>query len=150
VPAANYKMHTPKTDPQADTSYRVLALLSQNPDLTQRELAEKVGVSVGGVNYCLKALVEKGWIKIDNFSQSKNKFGYIYLLTPDGVAQKVLLAGQFLKRKLREYEQLKFEIESLKAEQLLSEKAYEHGPNILENDQRQNSEVRSDGNAIYR
>ena len=143
-------MDTPKTDPQADTFYRVLALLYQNPDLTQRERAEKVGVSVGGVNYCLKALVEKGWIKIDNFSQSKNKFGYIYLLTPDGVAQKVLLAGQFLKRKLREYEQLKLEIESLKKEQLLSEKGYEHAPNILENDQRQTSEVRSDGNAIYR
>ncbi len=150
MPAANYKMHTPKTDPQADTSYRVLALLSQNPDLTQRELAEKVGVSVGGVNYCLKALVEKGWIKIDNFSQSKNKFGYIYLLTPDGVAQKVLLAGQFLKRKLREYEQLKLEIDSFKTEQLLSEKTYEHGPNTIENDQKQTNEARSDGNAIFR
>lgn len=134
-------MQTPKTDPQADTSYRVLALLSQNPDLTQRELAEKVGVSVGGVNYCLKALVEKGWIKIDNFSQSKNKFGYIYLLTPDGVAQKVLLAGQFLKRKMREYEQLKLEIESLKTEQLLGEKTYAEALNNIESDQKQTSEV---------
>jgi EPS-associated MarR family transcriptional regulator len=134
-------MHTPKTDPQADTSYRVLALLSQNPDLTQRELAEKVGVSVGGVNYCLKALVEKGWIKIDNFSQSKNKFGYIYLLTPDGVAQKVLLAGQFLKRKMREYEQLKLEIESLKTEQLTGEKTYDEDPKNIESDQKQTSEV---------
>ena len=134
-------MQTPKTDPQADTSYRVLALLSQNPDLTQRELAEKVGVSVGGVNYCLKALVEKGWIKIDNFSQSKNKFGYIYLLTPDGVAQKVLLAGQFLKRKMREYEQLKLEIESLKTEQLMGEKTYDEALKNIESDQKQTSEV---------
>jgi EPS-associated MarR family transcriptional regulator len=134
-------MQTPKTDPQADTSYRVLALLSQNPDLTQRQLAEKVGVSVGGINYCLKALVEKGWVKIDNFSQSKNKFGYIYLLTPDGIAQKVLLAGQFLNRKLQEYEQLKLEIESLKTEQLLSEKVPEQAPQNLENDQRQTSEI---------
>jgi EPS-associated MarR family transcriptional regulator len=134
-------MQTPKTDPQADTSYRVLALLSQNPDLTQRELAEKVGVSVGGVNYCLKALVEKGWIKIDNFSQSKNKFGYIYLLTPDGVAQKVLLAGQFLKRKMREYEQLKLEIESLKTEQLMGEKTYDEALKNIESDQKQTSKV---------
>lgn len=134
-------MQTPKTDPQADTSYRVLALLSQNPDLTQRELAEKVGVSVGGVNYCLKALVEKGWIKIDNFSQSKNKFGYIYLLTPDGVAQKVLLAGQFLKRKMREYEQLKLEIESLKTEQLMREKTYDEALKNIDSDQKQTSEV---------
>ena len=141
MPAANYKMHTPKTDPQADTSYRVLALLSQNPDLTQRELAEKVGVSVGGVNYCLKALVEKGWIKIDNFSQSKNKFGYIYLLTPDGVAQKVLLAGQFLKRKMREYEQLKLEIESLKTEQLMGEQTYDEALKNIDSDQKQTSEV---------
>lgn len=134
-------MQTPKTDPQADTSYRVLALLSQNPDLTQRELAEKVGVSVGGVNYCLKALVEKGWIKIDNFSQSKNKFGYIYLLTPDGVAQKVLLAGQFLKRKMREYEQLKREIESLKTEQLMGEQTYDEALKNIDSDQKQTSEV---------
>lgn len=134
-------MQTPKTDPQADTSYRVLALLSQNPDLTQRELAEKVGVSVGGVNYCLKALVEKGWIKIDNFSQSKNKFGYIYLLTPDGVAQKVLLAGQFLKRKMREYEQLKLEIESLKTEQLMGEQTYDEALKNIDSDQKQTSEV---------
>lgn len=141
MPAANHKMQTPKTNPQADTSYRVLALLSQNPDLTQRELAEKVGVSVGGVNYCLKALVEKGWIKIDNFSQSKNKFGYIYLLTPDGVAQKVLLAGQFLKRKMREYEQLKLEIESLKTEQLMGEQTYDEALKNIDSDQKQTSEV---------
>lgn len=141
MPAVNHEMQTPKTDPQADTSYRVLALLSQNPDLTQRELAEKVGVSVGGVNYCLKALVEKGWIKIDNFSQSKNKFGYIYLLTPDGVAQKVLLAGQFLKRKMREYEQLKLEIESLKTEQLMGEQTYDEALKNIDSDQKQTSEV---------
>ena len=98
-------------------------------------------MSVGGVNYCLKALVEKGWIKIDNFSQSKNKFGYIYLLTPDGVAQKVLLAGQFLKRKMREYEQLKLEIESLKTEQLMGEKTYDEALKNIESDQKQTSEV---------
>jgi len=93
-------------------------LLAQNPDLTQRELAVKVGVSVGGLNYCLKALIDKGWVKIDSFSQSKNKFGYMYLLTPAGAAQKMALTSQFLKRKLIEYERLKIEIESLRSDQL--------------------------------
>jgi EPS-associated MarR family transcriptional regulator len=107
-----------KTETQTDTSFRVMHLLAQNPDLTQRELAVKVGVSVGGLNYCLRALIEKGWVKIDSFSQSKNKFGYMYLLTPAGVAQKMALTSQFLKRKMDEYERLKVEIESLKKEQL--------------------------------
>ena len=61
---------------QEDTRYRVMSLLAENPDLTQRELAQKLGISLGGVNYCLSALMEKGWIKVQNFSQSKNKFGY--------------------------------------------------------------------------
>ena len=107
-----------KTETQTDTSFRVMHLLAQNPDLTQRELAVKVGVSVGGLNYCMRALIEKGWVKIDSFSQSKNKFGYMYLLTPAGVAQKMALTSQFLKRKMDEYERLKVEIESLKKEQL--------------------------------
>ena len=101
---------------QEDTYYRVMRLLEENPDLTQRELAEKLGVSVGGLNYCLKALIDKGWVKVHNFSQSKNKFGYIYVLTPQGIAEKALLAGRFLKRKMTEYEQLQSEIEALKLE----------------------------------
>jgi EPS-associated MarR family transcriptional regulator len=98
---------------QEDTTFRVMRLLEQNPDLTQRELAERLGVSVGGLNYCLKALVQKGWVKVQNFSQSKNKFGYVYLLTPIGVAEKAALTGRFLKRKRAEYEALRAEIESL-------------------------------------
>ena len=93
-----------------------MRILQDNPDLTQRELAHQLGVSVSGLNYCLKALMEKGWVKMQNFGQSKNKFGYVYLLTPKGIAQKTALARGFLKRKSEEYEALKAEISALKVE----------------------------------
>jgi EPS-associated MarR family transcriptional regulator len=98
---------------QEDTYFRVLRILQDNPDLTQRELAERLGVSVGGLNYCLKALMDKGWVKMQNFQNSKNKFKYVYLLTPQGIAERVALTGRFLDRKMQEYEALKAEIESL-------------------------------------
>ena len=101
---------------QEDTNFRVMRLLQDNPDLTQRELAEKLGVSVGGLNYCLKALMEKGLVKMQNFSQSKNKFGYVYILTPSGMAEKAAITHRFLQRKMAEYEALKAEIEALKSE----------------------------------
>ena len=101
---------------QEDTYFRTMRILQDNPDLTQRELADKLGVSVGGLNYCLKALIEKGLVKMQNFRHSKNKFGYVYLLTPDGIARKAALTGHFLKRKIEEYEALKDEIEVLKQE----------------------------------
>jgi EPS-associated MarR family transcriptional regulator len=101
---------------QEDTAYRVMRLLEHNPDLTQRELAQQLGVSVGGLNYCLKALMQKGWVKMQNFSQSKNKFGYVYLLTPTGMAEKAALTGRFLQRKMAEYEALRAEIEALTQE----------------------------------
>jgi len=101
---------------QEDTNYRVMRLLEQNPDLTQRELAERLGVSVGGLNYCLKALIDNGLVKMQNFATSKNKFGYVYVLTPRGIRQKALLTSQFLKRKMEEYDALKTEIENLKSE----------------------------------
>jgi EPS-associated MarR family transcriptional regulator len=100
---------------QEDTYYRVMRLLEENPDLTQRELAEKLGVSVGGLNYCLKALTEKGLVKMQNFTSSKNKFGYVYVLTPTGIKEKAKLTGHFLKRKMEEYEALKAEIEAITA-----------------------------------
>jgi EPS-associated MarR family transcriptional regulator len=87
--------------------------LKENPDLTQRELADKLGMSVGGLNYCLNALIDKGFVKMKNFANSKNKFGYIYVLTPIGMAGKVALTYQFLQRRMNEYEELKVEIESL-------------------------------------
>lgn len=101
---------------QEDTCFRVMRILEENPDLTQRELAEKLGVSVGGLNYCLKALMEKGWVKMQNFGQSKNKFGYVYILTPSGMAEKAALFNGFLKRKMDEYDALRAEIKILKSE----------------------------------
>ena len=99
---------------QEDTYFRVMLFLHENPDLTQRELAERLGVSVGGLNYCLKALMDKGWVKMQNYQNSKNKFKYVYLLTPQGISEKVALTSRFLKRKIQEYETLKAEIESLR------------------------------------
>ncbi len=91
-------------------------MLQENPDMTQREIAERLGISTSGLNYCLKALIDKGLVKVHNFSHSKNKFGYIYVLTPKGIAEKALLAGRFLVRKMTEHEQLQGEIEALKVE----------------------------------
>ena len=93
-----------------------MRLLETNPEMTQRELAEALGVSLGAANYCLKALVEKGWVKLENFQNSPNKLGYLYLLTPMGMAAKTTLTARFLRRKLGEYEALKAEIEQLKCE----------------------------------
>ena len=93
-----------------------MRLLGDNPDMTQRELAEALGVSLGAVNYCLKALVEKGWVKLESFQSNPKKLGYLYLLTPPGLAAKTQLTARFLKRKLGEYEDLRAEIEALTAE----------------------------------
>ena len=101
---------------QEDTHFRILRILQENPDLTQRELAEKLGMSVGGLNYCLNSLIDKGLVKMQNFSNSKNKFKYVYLLTPMGIAEKVALTTRFFSRKMEEYEALKLEIEALKSQ----------------------------------
>ena len=101
---------------QEDTYFRVMRILQENPDITQRELAEKLGISVGGLNYCLKALMEKGLVKMKNFATSKNKFGYIYVLTPSGMSEKAFMTQRFLQRKMDEYEALKAEIEALRTE----------------------------------
>jgi len=90
--------------------------IQETSDISQRELARELGISLGSINYCLQALVEKGWIKMQNFSKSKNKLGYAYLLTPVGIAEKTALTKRFLKRKLLEYEALREEIEALKKE----------------------------------
>ena len=95
---------------------KALKLLEHNPEMSQRELAEALGVSVGAANYCLKALVEKGWVKLENFHKNPSKLGYLYLLTPLGIAAKATLTVGFLKRKLNEYALLKKEIKELQAE----------------------------------
>ena len=108
----------PEVD-QSDSSeihFQVLRAIAQNPDLTQRELAAVLGISLGKANYCLKALVVKGLVKIESFAKSKNKLGYAYLLTPHGVSQKAALTKSFLRHKLEEYESLRSEIEMLKLE----------------------------------
>ena len=101
-----------------DVHFRVLRLLQDNPDLSQRQIAGAMGVSVGAVNYCLRALVNKGQIKVRNFRCSQNKLRYAYVLTPRGVAEKVRLTGAFLARKVEEYDALKAEIESLQLDSL--------------------------------
>ena len=93
-----------------------MQLLESNPTLTQRDLASQLGISLGGINYCVRALIDKGWVKSQNFRKSDNKLGYSYLLTPSGVKEKSALTSQFLKRKLREYDDLRYEIERLKLE----------------------------------
>ncbi len=89
-------------------------MLHEQPELSQRNIAKELGVSLGCVNYCFKALVDKGWIKLEKFSQSTHKLGYVYLLTPSGLANKSLLVASFLKRKMEEYTTLQKEIEMLK------------------------------------
>jgi EPS-associated MarR family transcriptional regulator len=105
-----------KTLQQQDTRFRLMQILHANPDISQRELAKALGISFGGVNYSLNALIAKGLVKVQNFSQSQNKFGYMYLLTPAGIAEKMALTGSFLKRKMDEYEALRLEIEGLQSE----------------------------------
>jgi EPS-associated MarR family transcriptional regulator len=107
---------TRKLEDKEDVDFRVLRLIQANPEMSQRELARALGVSLGGTNYCLKALIAKGSIKIQNFSHSRNKLGYVYVLTPSGIARKAELAGRFFKRKLQEYEALSAEIASLRIE----------------------------------
>ena len=99
-----------------ESHLKVLRLLEQNPHLSQRELAQSLGVSVGKVNYCVKALVDKGVIKINNFRNNKNKSVYVYLLTPAGIAKRTELTVKFLQRKMHEYELLQQEIKILQAE----------------------------------
>jgi len=98
------------------THYGLLKTLEENPGLSQRDLAKKLGVSLGKINFCLNALVEKGNLKINNFRNSDNKLAYAYLLTPGGVEQKARMTVQFLKYKVQEYEKLRAEIAELQRE----------------------------------
>ena len=99
-----------------ELEYRAFKLLEQQPELTQRQLSEALGVSLGKTNYLLKSLIELGWIKLDNFQKSDNKWGYAYLLTPTGVAEKAKITLRFLKRKKQEYNDLQMEIVQLQQE----------------------------------
>jgi EPS-associated MarR family transcriptional regulator len=109
-------MTSKRTKLQEDTHFRVLRLLQENPEMSQRELAEAVGVSVGGIHYVLNALIDKGLVKLGNFTAAEDKRRYAYLLTPKGIAQKSALTRAFLARKTAEYKALKEEIASLSSE----------------------------------
>ena len=93
-----------------------MRVIEANPEVSQRQLAAELGVSLGGVNYALKALIERGFVKAGNFRKSGSKSAYLYVLTPKGIAEKSSLATAFLGRKLEEYEVLRQEIEALKGE----------------------------------
>lgn len=101
---------------QDELRLRVMRMLEENPEASQRQIATELNVSLGGVNYCLKALVDKGLVKLGNFTKSDRKLGYAYFLTPEGVAEKAKVTARFLKRKIAEYEQLREEIERLTIE----------------------------------
>lgn len=96
--------------------YKLLKVLEESPDITQRELAARLGVSLGKANYCLRALMGRGWVKVANFRRSPNKLGYAYLLTPKGIEEKARITVRFLRHKLHEFDALKTEIERLKVE----------------------------------
>jgi EPS-associated MarR family transcriptional regulator len=99
-----------------EARYRLLSFLHDHPEASQREVASALGMSVGKVNYCLKALIEKGWIKARNFKNSRNKAGYIYALTPKGIEEKLDVTVAFLRRKMKEYDEIAQDIERLRAD----------------------------------
>lgn len=100
-----------------ESHFKTLRELSANGNLTQRELSEKLGLSLGSVNYVIQALIGKGYVKAQRFKNSKNKMGYMYILTPKGMNEKVRQTQEFIHRKMVEYERLKHEIETLRNEQ---------------------------------
>ena len=106
-------MTSKRSHKQEDINFRILTLIEEYPEISQREISNRLGLSLGGVNYCIKSLVEKGWVKAQNFNHSKNKLSYMYLLTPLGFYEKIKITSAFLSRKMKEYEALKKEINAL-------------------------------------
>ena len=99
-----------------DNEYTLLKALKDNPEITQRQLSKELGLSLGKTNYLMRALMDKGWVKLTNLRRSDNKVGYLYIITPKGITKKGVLAKNFLERKSKEYYKLKKEIEILKKE----------------------------------
>ena len=112
----------PPSSPQRGLSdresvdFELLDLIEREPGLSQRELSERLGISLGRVNYCLKALADRGWLKLINFRNSPSKLRYVYTVTPSGLAQRASIARRFLRRKIAEFERLKMQIERLERE----------------------------------
>ena len=109
-------MASTRDQQQQETHFKVMRLLDEDPSISTREIAKKVGISNGAAHYCVTALVEKGFVKLKNFTQSNAKANYIYELTPRGIRAKAALTVSFLERKRYEYEDLKVEIERLESE----------------------------------
>ena len=101
---------------EQEIRYRLLKVLSQEPNLGQRDMAKRMGISLGKVNYCVSELASKGWIKITRFKSAKKKIPYTYMLTPKGLQEKGKLTIRFLKRKIEEYEEIKMQIRGLHCE----------------------------------
>ena len=120
-------MTTRRQTANDDTLFWTLKLLQEQPGLSQRKLAKEVGINVSSINFCLKALAEKGWIKMGNFSKNPDKMSYTYLLTPTGLNEKASLTRRFLQRKMDEYEKLREEIEELKIETQVDEAVGDDG-----------------------
>ena len=99
-----------------EVQYRVMRLIAANPEMSQRDVARELGISLGKVNFCVRALVSKGWIKASNFKNSQNKAAYPYVLTPRGLQGKASLTVEYLKERMAEYEALKVEIEEMRRE----------------------------------
>lgn len=99
-----------------ETRYRLLKRLQADPSVSQRALAQELGISLGKLNYCLRAVIAKGWVKAANFRNSRNKKAYAYYLTPQGIEEKARVTGRFLKCKIAEYEAVQREIEELRRE----------------------------------
>ena len=109
-------MASQREQQQEEKRFRIMRLLDEDPSISTREIARRVGISNGAAYYCVTALVDKGFVKLKNFARSKTKSKYIYELTPRGISAKATLTVSFLERKRREYEDLKAEIESLESE----------------------------------
>lgn len=99
-----------------EISHRILGILESEPEISQRELAERLGISLGRTNYVLKGLLQKGWLKTRNFKNSNNKWAYVYNLTPEGLMEKSKITARYIKRKMSEYRAIEFELKRLKEE----------------------------------
>ena len=109
-------MASRRQEQKEEVRFRVIRLLNNNPEMSTRQIAKQVGISNGSAYYCINALMAKGMVKLGNFTASKHKGRYAYILTPRGIREKTVLTGQFLERKLREFEDLKHEIDLLEEE----------------------------------
>ncbi|NLX53365.1 MAG: MarR family EPS-associated transcriptional regulator [Deltaproteobacteria bacterium] len=118
---------------ETEAILKLLRALDENPQMTQRQLSSHLGLSLGKINFLLRALIDRGLIKSENFKNSKNKLGYLYLLTPGGIEEKARITYRFLKRKTAEYEMLKDEIRRLKEEVALIEDARAGGHKPIKN-----------------